>query len=129
MLTIDDEQKVESFEVIDLTGKWNIFSKFEDGLVIIKMLGQSNSGMRSYHVKLYEDSDSRRNAFKVDVTSKTGVSGVTVQPLSHVSMSDHAVLFTKVTHGQHPVSGALVTAHISGPGGDIDLVLRDNGLG
>ena len=135
-LSIDDEQKVESFEVKDSTGKRNIFSKFEDGLVIIKMQGKSNPGMWSYHVKLYEDSilskDDGRIASKiiVDVTSKSEGSSVTVTTMPSIRENSHQIVLAHVTQGTKPVLGAIVTAVLTGPGGDsLELQLKDAGTG
>ena len=125
-LSIDDEQNVESFEVKDPSGKRNIFSKFEDGLVIIRQPGISKSGMWSYHVRLYED----REVAVVDVTSVSSRrgGGVTVTTMPAVRDHSQTVLLAQVLQGDSPVLDAEVIATISGPGGDISLELRDTGL-
>jgi len=141
-LSIDDEQKVESFEVLDSTGKRNIFSKFEDGLVIIKMLGKSNSGMWSYHIKLYEDplvGDNNNVAVDskliIDVTSKSEGGSVTVITMPSIGENSnhhhhHQILMTEVSQAGRPVVGASVTAVITGPDGSrVHLDLRDTGMG
>ena len=140
-LSIDDEQKVESFEVKDSTGKRNIFSKFEDGLVIIKMLGKSNPGMWSYQVRLYEDSiaaDARSHDrvphIMVDVTSLGDWGSVTVTSVSTIAPNirdaSHQVILARVLHGAHPVLGARVTALVTGPDGlTTELTMRDSGTG
>ena len=137
-LSIDDEQKVESFEVKDSTGKRNIFSKFEDGLVIIKMLGKSNPGMWSYQVSLYEDSiaaDARRHDrvphIMVDVTTLGDGGSVTVTSVSSdIRDTSHQVIMAHVTQGSQPVLGALVTALVTGPDGlTTEVTMRDSGTG
>ena len=140
-LSIDDEQKVESFEVTDSTGKRNIFSKFEDGLVIIKMLGKSNPGMWSYQVSLYEDSiaaDARSHDrvphIMVDVTSLGDWGSVTVSSVSTVASNirdaSHQVILAHVLQGASPVLGAQVTALVTGPDGvTMELTMRDSGTG
>ena len=140
-LSIDDEQKVESFEVKDSTGKRNIFSKFEDGLVIIKMLGKSNPGMWSYQVSLYEDSiaaDARSHDrvphIMVDVTSLGDGGSVTVTSVSSVASdirdTSHQVILAHVLQGSQPVLGARVTALVTGPDGlTTEVTMRDSGTG
>ena len=46
------------------------------------------------------------------------------------SLTDHtqSVIFAQVLQADNPVLDARVTATISGPGGDISLQLRNNGL-
>ena len=125
-LSVDDEQNVESFEVMDPSGQRNIFSKFEDGLVIIRQPGRSKSGMWSYHVKLYEDTSDQ---LVLDVTSISEGGGVTVSTMEPtIRDNSQPVLLAQVLQGSNPVLEARVTAHISGPGGDISLSLRDTGL-
>ena len=136
-LSIDDEQKVESFEVKDSTGKRNIFSKFEDGLVIIKMLGKSNPGMWSYQVRLYEDSigaDDRRErvpGIMVDVTTQSEGGSVTGSTMpSNIRENSQQVILAHVLQAARPVLGARVRALVTGPGGDtMELVMRDSGTG
>ena len=123
-LSVDDEQNVESFEVLDPSGKRNIFSKFEDGLVIIRQPGRSKSGMWSYRVRLYEDSEQT----VLDVTSVSEGGGVTVKTMPTTRDQGQFVLLARVLQGSNPVLDAKVTAHISGPGGDLSLRLRDTGL-
>ena len=55
-LTVPDEEKVDLFEVKDLSGKKQIFSKFGDGMVYFKFSGVLPPGIWSYHAKLYHDS-------------------------------------------------------------------------
>ena len=121
-LSIDDEQKVESFEVRDSAGRRNIFSKFEDGLVIIKMLGAANSGLWSYHGRLYEAA-----SLSVDAVCR-GEAGPSLQPLASIERTDtgHTVLLASLTaRGGRPVTGARVTARVGGA----EVQLRDAGTG
>ena len=121
-LSIDDEQKVESFEVRDSAGRRNIFSKFEDGLVIIKMLGPANSGQWSYHGRLYEAA-----SLSVDAVVR-GEAGPSLQPLASIERTDtgHTVLLASITaSGGRPVTGARVTARVAGA----EVQLRDAGTG
>ena len=52
-LNIDDEDKVEFFEITNPSGKKHLFSKFEDGMVVFKHPGMAQPGIWSYHAKLY----------------------------------------------------------------------------
>jgi len=129
-LSLEDEQKVKSFAVVDPTGRRNIFSKFEDGLVIIRAAGRSPAGQWSYNVQLYQDTELPEQVW-VDVTtrSKSG-RGVTVRPLpAWRDPAGHPVLGVEVLAGGRPVRGAAVQAKLDGPGGQVILELRDTGTG
>ena len=78
-LNIDDEQKVELFEVTDPAGARHIFSSFEDGLVHFRFPGPSETGIWSFHAKMYGD-------------VLTPVEGLTVDVTSAVSSTDGIVL-------------------------------------
>ena len=53
-LSLDDEDKVEFFEVTNPSGKKHLFfSKFEDGMVVFKHPGLAEAGIWTYHAKLY----------------------------------------------------------------------------
>ena len=52
-LNIDDEDKVEFFEITNPSGQKHLFSKFEDGMVVFNHPGMAQSGIWSYHAKLY----------------------------------------------------------------------------
>ena len=77
-LSVEDEQNVESFEVMDPSGQRNIFSKFEDGMVYFKFSGRLPPGIWSYHAKLYHDSLYPDTRMVVDVVTKSD-SGIVAQ--------------------------------------------------
>ena len=130
-LSIDDEQKVENFEVKDPSGKRNIFSKFEDGFVIFRFPGKSDSGIWTYSAKLYEDTSLPARKMTIDVTARSEGKGVTVTTMGSVTEDkDHnQIILVDIKKGNNPVVGASVTAKLSGPGGSMELALRDTGLG
>jgi len=130
-LSIDDEQKIESFEVKDPSGKRNIFSKFEDGLVIFRFPGKSESGIWTFHTKLYDDTALPVKKMTIDVTARSEGNGVTLTTMGSVTEDkDHnPIILVNVKQGNQPVVGASVIAKLSGPGGNIELALKDTGLG
>jgi len=130
-LSIDDEQKIESFEVKDPSGQRNIFSKFEDGLVIFRFPGKSESGIWTFSAKLYSDTALPVHKMIVDVTARSEGNGVTVTTMGAVTADkDHnPIILVNINQGGNPVVGASVTAQLSGPGGNIILALQDTGLG
>ena len=123
-LNIDDEQKVELFEVKDPTGKKNIFSKFGDGVVVFRLPGESKPGIWSFHTRLY--AEARLPEKEVSVTVLTRGHGVRARGLTRGQR-----LVAQVTSGnQLPVVGGQVTALVTGPTGTTqELILRDSGLG
>jgi calcium-activated chloride channel regulator 4 len=127
-LSIDDEQKIEFFEVSDPSGRKNIFSKFEDGLVLFRFPGESEPGVWSFRAKLYPDSALPLREMTVDVLARGKGEAVLVSSLS-LQREGVAVVAATVTKGHRPVSGAEVVASVSGPGGSLDLLLQDSGLG
>ena len=87
-LNIDDEDKVEFFEITNPSGQKHLFSKFEDGMVVFNHPGMAQPGIWSYHAKLYgsdigaeeeekEEGEDRRKAapqvesVEVDVVSQS----------------------------------------------------------
>ena len=78
--------------------------------------------MWSYQVKLYEE----RELAVLDVMREEG--GVTVNTIPSLTNHTQSVILAQVLQADNPVLDARVTATISGPGGDISLQLRDNGL-
>ena len=127
-LSIDDEQKIEFFEVSDPSGKKYIFSKFEDGLVLFRFPGESEPGVWSYRAKLYPDSALPVRDMMVDVVAQGRGQAVLVSGLS-LLRDGVPVVAVRVTKSHLPVHGAEVVATVSGPGGSLDLELRDSGLG
>ena len=123
-LNIDDEQKVELFEVKDPSGKKNIFSKFGDGVVVFRLPGDSKPGIWSFHARLY--AEARLPEEEVSVTVLTRGRGVRARGLATGQR-----LVAQVTSGnQLPVVGGQVTALVTGPTGRTqELILRDSGLG
>ena len=55
-LTIDDENKVELFEMTNPSGKKHLFSQFEDGMVVFRHPGIAQTGIWTYYAKLYANS-------------------------------------------------------------------------
>ena len=131
-LTVDDEEKVEYFEVIDPAGQKNIFSKFEDGMVVLRFPGASPPGIWSYHAKLYAQTS--LNRLWVDVVARGRWNQIKVSGLepSLPAVMDPSSLpvqvLASVGRGDRPVAGAAVAAIISGPGGlQVELELEDTG--
>ena len=126
-LSIDDEQKIEFFEVSDSSGKKNIFSKFEDGLVLFRFPGESEPGVWSFRAKLYPDSALPTREMMVEVVARGRGEAVLVSGLS-LLREGVPVVAARVSKGHLPVYGAEVVATVSGPGGSVDVVLQDSGL-
>ena len=72
LISVDDEDKVEFFEITNPSGKKHLFSKFEDGMVVFKHPGLAEAGIWSYHAKLYPNSGlmGSGNKMTVDVVSR-----------------------------------------------------------
>ncbi len=70
-LSVDDEDKVEFFEVTNPSGKKHLFSQFEDGMVVFSNPGIAEAGIWTYHAKLYPNSGLPLNTkMTVDVVSQ-----------------------------------------------------------
>ena len=129
-LSIDDEQKIEFFEVSDPSGRKNIFSKFEDGLVLFRFPGDSEPGVWSFRAKLYSDSALPVREMVVDVVARgQGKDEAVMVSGKSLTRDGVPVVVARVTKGNLPVHGAEVVAKVSGPGGSLDIVLQDSGLG
>ena len=74
-LSLDDEEKVEFFEITNPSGKKHLFSKFEDGMVVFNHPGLAEAGIWTYHAKLYPSSglpnDANGGRITVDVVSQS----------------------------------------------------------
>ena len=127
-LSIDDEQKIEFFEVSDPSGRRNIFSKFEDGLVLFRFPGDSEPGVWSFRAKLYPDSALPVREMTVEVLARGKGEAVLVSGLS-LEREGVPVVAATVMKGHRAVYQAEVVAKVSGPGGSLDVVLHDSGLG
>ena len=136
-LSIDDEMKVEQFEVIDPAGNKNIFSHFESGLVYFKFSNISGTGVWTYHVKLYENADFPDLGFSVDVTatvsSEDAVIVTAYNNFQHEIVNKSSlpvVIYAKIERRNDAVLSAKVIADISGPAGSLEhVVLQDSGSG
>ena len=145
-LSLDDENKVEFFEVTNPSGKKQLFSKFEDGMVVFSHPGIAQAGIWTYHAKLYPNTGlSSSTKMTVDVVSQSN--NAEAEPFllevfsntdSHQSKvdayNDRVVLYARLTKGNAPVIGANVRATIFRPGGPesnppVVLMMRDNGAG
>ena len=149
-LSVDDEDKVEFFEITNPSGKKHLFSKFEDGMVVFNHPGLAESGIWSYHAKLYPNSGlpgaAAGSKMTVDVVSHAN--NVEAEPIVMEVFTDvdqavevdvygkPVVIFARITKGdQIPVLDARVVATLFKPGGDIEssrptmMTLHDNGAG
>ena len=134
VLYIDDEMKVEQFELTDPLGRHNIFSQFDTGLVYFKLSNSSDIGVWSYRVKLYENIQFPEDGFTVDISAGlTGGEAVVARAATNVraSLASLPVILTAtVERSGHPVISARVEAEISGPDGYFaHLELQDGGSG
>ena len=144
-LSVDDENKVEFFEVTNPSGKKQLFSKFEDGMVVFSHPGIAQAGIWTYHAKLYPNTGlSSTTKMTVDVVSQSNnaeaepfmleVFTNTVENEFVDAYNDQVILYARLTKGNAPVIGANVRATIFRPGGPesnppIVLKMRDNGAG
>ena len=142
-LNIDDEDKVEFFEITNPSGKKHLFSKFEDGMVVFNHPGQAQPGIWTYHAKLYHQPGGLGSErVSVDVVSQSNdaeASPFLLEVFTNVDQREVdaynqvIVIYAKLTQGGSlPVLGARVIAKIFRPGGasdTVELTLRDNGAG
>ena len=157
-LNVDDEDKVEFFEITNPSGKKHLFSKFEDGMVVFEHRGAAEAGIWTYHSKLYPTAGLPAERMTVDVVSHgtprgapqggsgssspvmldvfTNVDGVEVDLYQRP-----VVIYARLTQGDSlPVLGARVVVRVMRPGsngseGDnadddtVELTMRDDGAG
>ena len=146
-LNIDDEEKVEYFEITNPKGEKLLFSQFEDGMVIYDLKKDDiHPGIWTYHGKLYPASRPALKDVSVEVVAKgePRLNPVTLDaftnfnleenhPSSEVDIyNDEVIIYARLTKGQSPVIGARVTARIFGPGANdtpVEIPLRDSGSG
>ena len=144
-LNVDDEEKVEFFEITSPSGAKHLFSKFEDGMVVFEHPGKAESGIWTYHSKLYPTAGLPAERMTVDVVSRS--SGEVPFLLDVFTSADGGqvdiygsrpvVIYARLTQGNSlPVLGARVVAKVMRPGSSedhganvVELVLRDDGSG
>ena len=138
-LTIDDENKVELFEMTNPSGKKHLFSQFEDGMVVFRHPGIAQPGIWTYYAKLY--ANTAGETMTVDVVSSANSDEsepflIEVFTSSSVvdAFKDKLIIYAKLSKGVFPVTNANVVAKIFRPGGQkssgvVSLTLRDNGSG
>ena len=145
-LSVDDENKVEFFEVTNPSGKKHLFSKFEDGMVVFSHPGIAQAGIWTYHAKLYPNTGlSSSTKMTVDVVSQSNNAEAEPFMLEVFSNRDQSqliidayndvvILYARLTKGNAPVIGANVRVRVYRPGGPeanppVVLSMRDNGAG
>ena len=146
-LNVDDEDKVEFFEITNPSGKKHLFSKFEDGMVVFDHRGAAEAGIWTYHSKLYPTAGLPAERMTVDVVSH-GIPGqfregpVVLDVFTNVDggavdlYQRPVVIYARLTQGNSlPVLGARVVVRVMRPGnssdGDdtVELTMRDDGAG
>ena len=141
-LTVDDENKVELFEMTNPSGKKHLFSQFEDGMVVFRHPGIAQTGIWTYYAKLYANTVlPPGEKMTVDVVSSANSDDaepflIEVFTSSDIvdAYKDKVIIYAKLTKGVFPVTDANVVAKIFRPGGQkssgtVALTLRDNGFG
>ena len=129
-LTVEDEQKVEYFEVIDPSGQKNIFSKFEDGMVVLRFPGSSEPGIWTFHAKLYPEAGLPSSRMVVDVVGRGKGREISVVGVENTVVQDISApvqILVRVERGEIPVYGAEIRAVVYGPDSETELILRDEG--
>lgn len=140
-MSIDDEEKVEFFEITNPSGKKHLFSKFEDGMVVFNHPGLAQSGIWTYHAKLYPTSGLPQDQILVDVVSQSNNAEANPTFLEVFTNIDHmeadvyktpCIIYARLTQGgQMPVINARITVRIFLPDGHpsnvVHLNLRDDG--
>ena len=143
-LNVDDEERVEFFEITNPSGRKHLFSKFEDGMVVFNHPGTAEPGIWTYHAKLYQTSGLPLERMSVDVVSQSN--NVETRPIvldvfTNVDGSEvdayttPVIIYARLTQGSAmPVLGGSVVAKIFRPGdnaenGAVEVVLRDDGSG
>ena len=136
-LSIDDESKVENFELVNPDGEKNIFAKFQDGLVYFRFPGKSATGVWTYRVKMYDDQNSTPEPYTVDVSvTETGpdaiIATVSTNRDKDVDPTDDSktIISTRLNRDEIPVRDAKVEAIIEGTAGyRMKVELVDDGMG
>jgi len=139
-LSVDDEEKVESFELTGPSGRKHLLSRFEDGMVVFDTPKGATSGVWTFHAKLYEGEQSTQRV-TVDVVSR--MLDVEKEPIIMEAWTDADVIssprrqpvivYARLMAGsRQPVAGASVRALVHPPGArtpPVELQLRDDGSG
>ena len=158
-LNVDDEDKVEFFEITNPSGKKHLFSKFEDGMVVFEHRGAAEAGIWTYHSKLYPTAGLPAERMTVDVVShgtprvpsqlkSESSSPVMLDVFTNVDGAEvdlyqrPVIIYARLTQGDSlPVLGARVVVRVMRPGGSdgeddnnadgdtIELTMRDDGAG
>ena len=149
-LNVDDEDKVEFFEITNPSGKKHLFSKFEDGMVVFEHRGAAEAGIWTYHSKLYPTAGLPAERMTVDVVSHGGApngrngfsSPIMLDVFSNVDGVEvdlyerPVIIYARLTQGDSlPVLGARVVVRVMRPGSNngsddtVELTMRDDGAG
>lgn len=147
-LNINEEDRVEFFEVRDPDGMQRLFSKWEDGMVYLHFSGRLPSGLWTYRAKLYpksggegggEGSGEREGQVWVDVVTsrREEAEGLQVELLTSVGpivvdpRAQPVEVYAHITSATgRPVTGSTAMVLLYGPGGEqLELELHDDGLG
>jgi len=141
-LNVDDENKVELFEVTNPSGRKHLFSQFEDGMVVFRHPGIAQTGIWTYYAKLYSNTV-LPSGDKMTIDVVTSANSEEAEPFLLEVFANHQIVdpynnklifYAKVTKGAYPVSDANVVAIVHRPRSNsssdsVTLTLHDNGLG
>ena len=112
MLYIDDEMKVEQFELINPHGQKNIFAHFDTGSVYFSVSNVTEVGVWTYRLRLYDTVEFPEDGVAVDVTSGVSsndailvISGTNIGSESLTEDSLPGIIFTHLERHGDPIIG------------------------
>ena len=116
MLYIDDEMKVEHFELTNPHGQKNIFSHFDTGSVYFSISNVTEVGVWTYRLRLYDTVEFPKDGVAVDVTagrsSKEAILVTSGTNIGSQSLTrDHlpGIIYTHLERHGDPIIGRLLS--------------------
>ena len=137
VLTTNLKEDVESFSLLSPSGQQHKFPIVERGSVYFEMVGDVETGIWTYSVKLTSSTSAPILGLALAATaSRTGPSTVELRAWTDASGTSGSeirgpvLIYAQLTSGSLPLSKAKVVATVTNPGGlSVEVELGDEGTG
>ena len=137
VLTTHLKEDVEAFSLVSPSGHQHKFPIVERGSVYFEMVGDVETGIWTYSVKLTTSTSAPILGLALAATaSRTGSNTVELRAWTDASgtsgskISGPVLIYAQLTQGSLPLSQATVIAKVTNPGGlSVEVELRDEGTG
>ena len=137
ILTTRLKEDVEAFSLVSPSGQEHKFPVVERGSVYFEMVGEAETGIWTYSIRLTTSTSAPVLALTLSATaSRSGPSTVQLRAWSDAtsaagsSITGPVLLYAQLTQGDLPLSQATVVATVTGPDGKMsEITLRDDGTG